>query len=160
MKSLLALLFVIASSCPGAADFGAVVMHGKWGSPDQHVEAIASALTKAGYLVVSPEMPWSRRRNYDRSVEDADGEIDAEIGKLKAGPMNMTRNAGAINPTPVLWLVPTPEESPLREGNIALFKRLPANPSNQLAEPASDHLNAPQASVPMVLDWLRALEKK
>jgi pimeloyl-ACP methyl ester carboxylesterase len=256
MRSLvLALVLFVASAAASAAEFGAIVMHGKWGSPDQNVDAIASALTKSGYLVVSPEMPWSRRRNYDKSAEEADAEIDAQVEKLRAGgakrivlvghsmgaayalhyagrtqvdavvaiapghrpespriaqalandvsrardlvaagkgaetlsfsdfnsgarrsrltasassfvsyfdpagPMNMARNAGSMKPTPVLWLVPTREESPLREGNIALFKRLPANPANQLAEPASDHLNAPQASVALAIEWLRGLEK-
>jgi pimeloyl-ACP methyl ester carboxylesterase len=257
MKRLvLALVAAVASAAAAAADFGAVVMHGKWGSPDQHVAAIASALAKQGYLVVTPEMPWSRRRNYDRTVDEADAEIDAHIEKLKAGgaqrivlvghsmgagyalhyagrsqvdaivaiapghrpeaprisqalandvsrardlvaagkgaevvsftdfntggrtsrisasaavfasyfdpqgPMNLSRNAAGIKPAPVLWLVPAREESPLREGNLALFKRLPENRSNRLGEPSSDHLNAPQASVEMVVEWLRGLEKK
>src|SRR4051812_48979945 len=79
-----AFVLALACACAGAADIGAIVMHGKWGSPDRNIPPIAAALEKQGYLVVSPEMPWSRGRNYDRSIEDTDAEIDAQIEKLKA----------------------------------------------------------------------------
>jgi hypothetical protein len=45
----------------------------------------------------------------------------------------------------------------MRESNIALFRRLPENAASKLAEPESDHLDAPQASVQMVVEWLRGL---
>ena len=61
-------LFSTAAAC---ADAGAIVMHGKWGVPER-VSAIANALERAGVLVVSPEMPWPRRRAYDRPVEETD----------------------------------------------------------------------------------------
>ena len=64
------------------ATIGVVVMHGKWGSPERIVNVFADALQKQGYLVANPEMPWSRRRAYDKGVEGADAEIDAEIAKL------------------------------------------------------------------------------
>jgi pimeloyl-ACP methyl ester carboxylesterase len=245
-----ALLFSLACGYATAADIGAIVIHGKWGLPDA-LEGLASALEKQGYAVAVPEMPWSRRRNYDRSVEEADREIDAQVDKLRvagakrivlvghslgaayalhyggrtqvdaivaiapghrpenpriaqtladdvkrardhvaagrpaetisftdfnsggrrsrmtasaasftsyfdpAGPMNMGRNVESLKPTPVLWMVPTREESPLREGNIALYKRLPQNAGNQLAEPGSDHMQAPQASIPTLVEWLK-----
>src|SRR5688500_13034799 len=85
LRLWVALVFSLACGCAGAADVGAIVLHGKWGSPDQHVDSLAAALENQGYAVASPEMPWSRRRSYDRSVEDADTEIDAHIAKLKAG---------------------------------------------------------------------------
>ena len=53
-------------------------MHGKWGSPDRAIDTLASALQGKDFLVSTPEMPWSRRRSYDRSAEDALNEIDAD----------------------------------------------------------------------------------
>lgn len=254
LRCCVALLFAFACGCAQAADVAAILMHGKWGRPGGQDERLSAALEKQGYAVASPEMPWSRRRSYDRSVQEADAEIDAMVEKLKsagakrivvighslgaayalhyagvrqvdalvaiapghrpenariaqalaedvararelvaagkpaetvsftdfntgarrsrinasaaaflsyfdpAGPMNMGRNVESVKPsTPVLWLVPTREESPLREGNIALFKRLPQNPATRFAEPSSDHLGAPDASIAMVIDWLNTL---
>jgi hypothetical protein len=72
------------------------------------------------------------------------------------GPMNMARNAGAVKAaTPVLWMVPTREESPLREGNLSLYKRLPQNPRSQSVEPDADHMQAPAASTGAVIEWLK-----
>jgi pimeloyl-ACP methyl ester carboxylesterase len=240
-----------------AGEIGAIVMHGKWGAPDRLVNSLASALEREGYLIASPEMPWSRRRQYDRSVADADSEIDAEIAKLKArgakqifvighslgaahalhygsraeltgviavapghrpeaprfaqsfandvssaralaaagkgnetvsftdlntgnrrdrltasatsflsyfdpeGPLNMSKNVAAVNAaTPVLWIVPTREESPAREGVLMLYKRLPRNPATQLAEPEADHMQAPAASTKIVIEWMRAVSSR
>ena len=81
-----ALVFALACGAAVAAEtpLGVIVMHGKWGAPDRQVDVLARALEKAGYRVSVPEMPWSQRRAYDRPVESADTEIDAELEKLKA----------------------------------------------------------------------------
>lgn len=62
---------------------GIVLMHGKWGSPDKNIGALASTLEGKGFLVSAPEMPWSRPRSYDKSADDALNEIDAEVAKLR-----------------------------------------------------------------------------
>jgi pimeloyl-ACP methyl ester carboxylesterase len=254
MRLAVALLFSIACHIAAAAsgDVGAILVHGKWATPDGPIASMARALEKEGYVVAAPEMPWSRAGSYNGTIEQADSMIDAQIAKLKAagakrvvlighslgaayglhyagrsdvdavvaiapghrpesprfaslyaadvkrarelvadgksaeivtftdlntgnrrarmtasaasfvsyfdpeGPMNMGRNAEAVKAaTPVLWLVPTREESPLREGNLALYKRLPQNPRTQSIEPDADHLQAPAASVPVVIEWLR-----
>ena len=65
---------------------GVVLMHGKWGSPnDAPTRPLADALRAAGFLVDQPEMPWSGRRLYDRGFDDAMDEIDAAIARLKTG---------------------------------------------------------------------------
>ena len=79
------LFLLVAAAAPAASDIAAIVMHGKWGSPDRQVNAVANALQREGYAVVSPEMPWSRGRLYDRTVEEADSAMDAEIARLRAG---------------------------------------------------------------------------
>jgi pimeloyl-ACP methyl ester carboxylesterase len=259
VKKLWAVLLLGFACCASAAEsgVGAVITHGKWGSPDRLIDGLAAALEKAGYLVSSPEMPWSRRRNYDRPVDDADAQIDAEIEKLKArgarrvvlighslgaahalhyagrteldgiiavapghrpeaprfaqqyaddvkrsrelvaagkgseivsftdlntggrreranasaasfvsyfdpeGPLNMARNVAAVKAsTPILWIEPAREEQPLRDGLMVLYKKLAANPRTRLAEPDSGHLDAPAASVGVIVEWLRGLEAK
>ena len=65
------------------ANVGVVVMHGKWGSPQRLVNGLADALQREGFLVANPEMPWSGRRYYDKSIDGADAEIDAEVAQLR-----------------------------------------------------------------------------
>jgi len=247
---------LVAAPAAGAdpASAGVIVMHGKWGSPQRIVNGLADALRDQGFLVASPEMPWSRLRSYDRSVDGADVEIDAEIAKLRnqgakriflvghslgaayalhyasrttidgivaiapghrpevkriadfldadvrnarelaasgkgdemvwfvdfntgnrrdrikagaasflsyfdpAGPMNMARNVTTVKPgVTVLWMVPTREEQPQRDGVVSLYGKLPPNPRNKFVEPDSDHLQAPAAATPQVIDWIRAV---
>jgi pimeloyl-ACP methyl ester carboxylesterase len=255
-----ALLFLSLPAPAAAADnaaVGVIVMHGKWGSPQGLVNGLADALQSQGFLVANPEMPWSGRRSYDKSVDGADAEIDAEIAKLRdkgakqiflvghslgaayalhyasrttvngmvaiapghipegrrytelyadevrkarelvaagksdemvwfldfntgnrrdrikasaasflsyfdpAGPMNMTRNVTTVKPgVPLLWMVPTREEQPLRDGMVSLYGNLPSNPGNQFIEPDSDHLQAPAVATPQIIDWIRAVAAK
>jgi pimeloyl-ACP methyl ester carboxylesterase len=255
IKFATALVLVLACHASSAAgDVAAIVMHGKWGTPDGPVSAVAQALLREGYIVVAPEMPWSRRRLYDRTVEETDTQIDAEIAKLRAGgakhvflvghslgaayalhyagraevsgvvviapghrpenarfaewfrddvrkarelvaagtpgeivsftdlntggrrdrlsasaaavvsyfdpagPLNMSRNVSSLKPSaPVLWLVPTREEPGPRQGVFALYKQLPVHAATRLVEPDSDHLNAPAASAPAIIEWLHAV---
>ena len=60
-------------------------MHGNGGSPGGHVALLATALERAGYLVANLEMPWSERRSYDVSVEDAAAEVESALAKLRSG---------------------------------------------------------------------------
>jgi pimeloyl-ACP methyl ester carboxylesterase len=86
VKLATAVVLVLAYHASAAAgDVAAIVMHGKWGTPNGPVNAVAQALQREGYTVMSPEMPWSRRRLYDRTVEETDTHIDSEIAKLRAG---------------------------------------------------------------------------
>lgn len=79
------LVGVILSVNASAADkIGVVVLHGKWGSPDGHTSGLANFLVGEGFLVVSPEMPWSRRRTYDKGVDAFVAEIDSEVAALRA----------------------------------------------------------------------------
>lgn len=68
-----------------AADetIGVVLLHGKAGTPS-HMATLAGRLTAAGFLVATPEMPWSRDRAYDRALNEAHEEIDGVIADLKA----------------------------------------------------------------------------
>ncbi len=83
-KIVFGLIAALISCAAAAADLGAIVLHGKWGTPEGPVKPMADALAREGVLVASPEMPWSRRRLYDKSVEGADAEIDAQVAALKS----------------------------------------------------------------------------
>ena len=81
----LCILLVSFARCAWSADIGAIVMHGKWGSPQRIVTELASGLERAGFAVTVPEMPWSGERLYDRSVDAAIAETDAHIATLQKG---------------------------------------------------------------------------
>jgi len=61
---------------------GVVLMHGKWGIP-KHVSSVANTLRRAGAIVVTPVMPWSRNRAYAKSYEDSMKEIDVAVERLR-----------------------------------------------------------------------------
>lgn len=79
-----AALWVLLAGAAQAQDrVGVIVVHGKWGSPDRAIVSLADALEDAGALVVRPEMPWSGRRDYNRSYEEALAELDAAVQNLR-----------------------------------------------------------------------------
>lgn len=72
---------------PAAAQgdpIGIVIMHGKGGAPTGYVATLARTLEGKGYLVANLEMPWSRRRNYDVSVERGAQEVETAVAGLRA----------------------------------------------------------------------------
>jgi len=65
---------------------GIVVLHGKGGTPTTMIEGLRESLKREGALVEAPEMPWSARRIYDATYDQAMTEIDAAVERLrKAG---------------------------------------------------------------------------
>jgi len=87
----LAAVFLLSAGDAGRAAepiagprIGALVMHGKGGTPTRHIDALISALKSVGVLVEAPLMPWGKDRIYDRSYEDSLAEIDGYVAKLKA----------------------------------------------------------------------------
>lgn len=67
-----------------AATTGVVVLHGKQGSPDRLVADLSAQLRAAGFVVVTPEMPWSGRRDFSVGFDVALSEIDAAVRELRA----------------------------------------------------------------------------
>jgi pimeloyl-ACP methyl ester carboxylesterase len=90
-RSLLALglsaLLAAATPAQSASlqGFGIVYLHGKGGWPGALDGGILSAVKEAGAQVATPEMPWSYRRKYGATYEQALAEIDAAVAGLKAG---------------------------------------------------------------------------
>jgi len=92
LKRLLAILTVAIVSIilpltatveTSAIKIGIVLMHGKGGSPTQHVSDLAAALERKGVLVANLEMPWSGRRNYDVDVSSAEREVESALTSLR-----------------------------------------------------------------------------
>jgi len=67
----------------GLSGFGIVLIHGKGGTPTTGIEGLHEALKRQGALVEAPEMPWSARRIYDATYDQAMTEIDAAVERLK-----------------------------------------------------------------------------
>lgn len=63
---------------------GIVIMHGKGGAPTGYVANLARTLEGDGYLVANLEMPWSRSRNYDVTVERGVQEVETAVAGLRA----------------------------------------------------------------------------
>jgi pimeloyl-ACP methyl ester carboxylesterase len=69
-----------------AADrVGVVLMHGKTGTAatKSPVGRLAASLRRAGFLVSTPNMPWSRSRNVAKDYEGSMAEIDTAVAGLK-----------------------------------------------------------------------------
>lgn len=62
---------------------GIVIMHGKGGAPTGYVATLARTLEGKGYRVANIEMPWSRNRNYDVTVERGEQEVETAVAGLR-----------------------------------------------------------------------------
>ncbi len=80
--ALLLVFFVAVQVCGAADKAGVVLMHGKDGIPS-NVSAIADALRKNGFIVVTPEMAFGKDRQFDKSLEACVPEIDSAVAYLK-----------------------------------------------------------------------------
>jgi esterase/lipase len=80
----LALALASAMQCAAASqEVGVVLLHGKWGRP-QNVIPLGRQLQSAGYLVSTPEMPWSARRLYDADYAAALKEVEKHVRELRS----------------------------------------------------------------------------
>ena len=78
--------FIMVPGSQAAGKTGVILMHGKWGTTGSKspVVILAKSLRSEGFLVITPEMPWSKRRLYDKDYEGSMNEIDKAVAKLKA----------------------------------------------------------------------------
>jgi pimeloyl-ACP methyl ester carboxylesterase len=79
------ILLVLLSAAHGQQEprIGAVLMHGKGGSPTSRMPPLAAKLESSGFLVSSLEMPWSGGRNYDVDVAAAERQVREALDALK-----------------------------------------------------------------------------
>jgi dienelactone hydrolase len=84
---LIVLLVATSTTICGASDstIGVVLLHGKGGMPKApYISSLARDLEREGIIVITPEMPYSRYREYDKSYEDTVSEIDKQVSELKS----------------------------------------------------------------------------
>jgi esterase/lipase len=92
MHTLCRCLIVVASLVlvlsPAAkaeeSDVGIVLMHGKWaGPPAPPIQSLAASLRAKGFKVVTPVMPWGKKRMYDVDYPTALSEIESAVEDLR-----------------------------------------------------------------------------
>jgi dienelactone hydrolase len=92
---ILLAIFIVAPVCEAGSKIGIVLMHGKNGSPSTpSVLQLANRLDFEGFIVITPDMPYSRARQYDKSYEDTAVEIDGAVAELKKRGANKIFIAG------------------------------------------------------------------
>lgn len=83
----LAATMLLAAGTPlsGEKRVGVLLMHAKGGSSSAHspIGRLARSLESNGFLVSSPDMPWSRTRGFDKAFEESMTEIDERVEELK-----------------------------------------------------------------------------
>lgn len=62
---------------------GLVLLHGKRRNPSD-LAPLAEALRARGFVVETPEAPWSARRLYDRTPEEATQEFSVVVARLQS----------------------------------------------------------------------------
>lgn len=90
IKRMLAAAVVVLIASPQhtatARDYlGIILLHGKGSTalPKTPTGQLADALDRAGFIVLTPDMPWSRSRIWDGSFDQAMAEIDKYVRELK-----------------------------------------------------------------------------
>ena len=78
------LSFAATAQTANLQGVGVVYLHGKGAWPGAADGGILSTLAEEGALVAMPEMPWSFKRKYGATYEQAMAEIDAVAAGLKA----------------------------------------------------------------------------
>ena len=82
----LALAFcAVASPLYAAERLGVVVLHDKNEAPDRHLGDVVRTVRNVGFDVVTPEMPWSKKRGFDATYQQALVEIGLAVEELHLG---------------------------------------------------------------------------
>lgn len=75
----------VASPVHAAERLGVVVLHDKNEAPDRHLADVVRMLRNVGFDVVTPEMPWSKKRGFDATYQQALVEIGLAVEELRLG---------------------------------------------------------------------------
>jgi dienelactone hydrolase len=83
---LIALVMALPATVQAAEKTGVILMHGKWGTGKSKspVGVLGKALSKAGFIVEVPDMPWSKSRLFSKDHKQSMAEIDKLVAKLKS----------------------------------------------------------------------------
>jgi len=60
-----------------------VLLHDKNGAPDKYLADLSRLLRNVGFQVVIPDLPWSRKRGFDATYQQALVEIGLEVQELR-----------------------------------------------------------------------------
>jgi len=87
-RILIAVVALVLALSPdaksGESDVGIVLMHGKWADPAAPpIQFLATALRAEGFKVITPIMPWGRKRMYDADYPTVLSEIEASVEILR-----------------------------------------------------------------------------
>jgi len=87
--ALLMLLVLVASVAVAPAlaaeRLGVVLLHDKNDPPDRHLAEVERLLRNVGFDVQSPELPWSKKRGFDATYQQALVEIGMAVEELRLG---------------------------------------------------------------------------
>lgn len=89
MKSVITLLifvlFISTAPLQAAEKVGVLLMHGKWSTslPKSPIGKLSNSLKQKGFIVLAPDMPWSRTRWYDKTFDESMTEIDERVEELR-----------------------------------------------------------------------------
>lgn len=80
-------LAVCAAVAPvqGAERLGVVLLHDKNDPPDRQLAEVERLLRNVGFDVQSPELPWSKKRGFDATYQQALVEIGMAVEELRLG---------------------------------------------------------------------------
>ena len=95
LAALLSLALLGAPTlAPAEERLGVVILHDKNGAPDKQVMELARVLRNVGFQVLIPELPWSRKRGFDATYEQALVEIGLAVEELRQGGATQVALAG------------------------------------------------------------------
>jgi len=85
ISAIIFIYVVMATPLSAEEKTGVVLMHGKWGTslPNSPIGQLADFLSGKGFLVSSPDMPWSRERGLEKSYDESMYEIDGIVKELR-----------------------------------------------------------------------------
>lgn len=74
-----------AALAAGSGKLGVVLMHGADDDADhkKQIDNLAKEMAKSGFLIATPEMPWSKARILDKTYEETMAEIEKHVEALK-----------------------------------------------------------------------------
>ena len=92
---LLALALCVLPAPASAADrLGIVVLHDKNGGADKQLTELVRVLRNVGFPVLAPEMPWSKKRGFDATYQQALVEIGLAVEELHLAGCTQVALAG------------------------------------------------------------------
>lgn len=92
---LLALALCAAPAPASAAErLGVVVLHDKNGGADKQLTELLRVLRNVGFTVLTPELPWSKKRGFDATYQQALVEIGLAVEELRLSGCTQVALAG------------------------------------------------------------------